>query len=620
MRGWSAALAVAASAVAAGLCLRAAEPGEAESRVVRLEVGAAAVAAQKGTGTTFSLKVTERPLKTVLEYLKSVSGVNIVALPEKEGDLLVTLDLENVTYRGVLDFVARKYGLAVDDSKIREKLIFITRPERVVLNFKNAEVEEVINTIALMANANIVVGPEVKGKITMKLENVPWHEALNIVVKTLDYVAVPEAHDTIRITTAEKLARQLETRIFRMAYLAPEGAKYTATISSEFAKREVTKEATAAGHTLIDVLARMKSSGGQLAFVKAANALVVTDNATKLDAMEAIVNKLDVAPKQIHVSVKIVLLTDDDVEKLGVNWSNGLQFLVEPLNRWQTAFPFDISAGLSHSILGKLVPAPAPSGGGKDIVSLRKSIARGGELTMEVSEDRPLIELGQMSFVGTRALLDLIRTKTGGRLIQSPHLVTLDNEEATIQVGRLFRYAESYIASTEGGGFVSGWREASGSPLKLGVQLLIIPHVTGPENNILMTIVPKTEDPDGDPKILLGPGGEELLLQDTRQSIVVTRMLLRNGETGVIGGLRREVDNRTQQGIPALSDIPVLGRLFRHRTRTVSGENLMIFVTPTIVDLELRDDFTKQLDKLRQELSKPFAPLGEEEPTAPPRT
>ena len=108
----------------------------------------------------------------------------------------------------------------------------------------------------------------------------------------------------------------------------------------------------------------------------------------------------------------------------------------------------------------------------------------------------PTLALGSMGFNNTSALFEMLRTKTSGRIIQAPQWIALDNEEATIQVGELVRYAESFVANTEGGGNVSGFREAgeARSGIKLGLQLLIIPHVTGPENNVLMTIIPKTEN------------------------------------------------------------------------------------------------------------------------------
>jgi type II secretory pathway component GspD/PulD (secretin) len=200
-------------------------------------------------------------------------------------------------------------------------------------------------------------------------------------------------------------------------------------------------------------------------------------------------------------------------------------------------------------------------------------------------------------------------------------LIALDNEEATIQVGELVRYAESFVSNTEGGGNVSGFREAGGSPIKLGLQLLIIPHVTGPENNVLMTIIPKTESfsldrggggaPAGFQRFI-GPDGIALDLPQTNQRIVVTKMMLRNGETGVIGGLRNEREDLSETKVPVFGEIPILGRLFRHKSRSTAGSNLLIFVTPTIIDFHETDQFRKELEKIRSDFSSSLTPFGEE--------
>lgn len=596
-------------------------------RVERLfdEKKSDAVGQAAGEGL-ISLHVRDRPLKVVLDYLSAVSGLNVRALTEEAERLPVTVDLDNVTYRTVLDYIAKKYSLQVDDSQLNQRLVTISIPERVSMVFNRADIRDVISTIAIQANANIVVGPEINGEISMRLENVPWQDALNIVVKTLDFVVVQEVNDTIRITTRDKLKTQLDHRIFRLAYLTPEGAKYTATLNTDFARREGGEASTQAfGSTLIDLLAQMRTPEGKISFVKRSNAMIVQDTPNSLDSMQAVINKLDVAPKQIHVGVKIVAINDDDQERLGVQWSSGLQFQMQPLSSWPSAFPFDVKSGLTRSLLGDLavgagsrlvvdqttntaIPAA-------DIFTLRKAVGTGGAGT--AFSGLTSIVLGSMGFGSTSAFFEALKTKTNGRVVQAPQLMTLDNEEATIQVGTLFRYAESFVANTEGGGNVSGFREANGSPIKLGIQLLIIPHVTGPENNVLMTVIPKTEDlileDGGQPKTIRGPSGEELVLPDTVQRIVVSKMLLRNGETGVIGGLRTDRDNRAETRVPVLSEIPIIGRLFKHRTRGVSGESLMVFVTPTIVDVDRQEDFKSQIDRLRSKMSKPFAPLGDEE-------
>ena len=595
-------------------------------------------------GALISLEVNERPLKQVLDYLSTVSNVNIRVVKEKDNKLPVSFKLENVTYRAILDFIARKYGMLIDDRELSSShIIYVDTPERVSMIFQRADIRDVINTIAIQSNANIVVGPEIIGEVSMRLENVPWNEALNIVVKTLDFVTVNEAHNTIRITSRDKILEQMEIRVFRLAYVSPEGSSYTATLTSEFAKKEGSKVVKDAGQSLIDVLEHVKTSAGSISFEKRANALVVRDTATALDQMQSIIDKLDLPPKQVHVSVKLVELSDSDAERIGVNWNQGLQFGLSPVSTWSSAFPFDVSNGISKSWLGDLAVGQAqrpvidpitktvvPS---LDIFSLRNSVSSAGGFSglggagAAATIANPSVALGSMGFKATNALFELFRTKTSGRVIQAPQLITLDNEEATIQVGELVRYAESFVANTEGGGNISGFREAGGSPIKLGLQLLIIPHVTGPDNNVLMTIIPKTESfsldrsgtggaPPGFQRFI-GPNGIQLDLPQTNQRIVVTKMMLRNGETGVIGGLREEREDLSEVKVPIFGEIPVIGRLFRHNSRSDTGSNLMVFVTPTIIDFHAGDDFNKELNKLKQDYSRSISPeIGSEEEAA----
>lgn len=580
----------------------------------------------KTSGAFISLEVNERPLKQVLDYLSTVSGKNIRVKRDKDNKLLVTFKLENVTYRAIIDFVSRKYGMIVDDTMVAQNIIWLETPEKVSMVFNNADIRDVINTIAIQSNANVVIDSEVTGTVSMRLENVPWKDALNIVVRTLDKVLVDEANNVIRITTPGKIATQLDIRMFRLAYLSPEGSRYTAILTSDFTKREESKDEDGAnkqavGQSLIDVLLKMKTAQGQISFEKRTNTIIIRDTSTALDQMQQVITKLDTPPKQVHVAVKLVQLDDGDSERLGIDWGQGLRFQITPVQNWISAFPFDVGNGLSRSLLGDLavsngrqraidpLTGGALEGGSSDIFSLRRAVgSQGGSLTTDVSN---AVTLGSMGFAGVQATLEMIRNKTRGRVIQAPQIVTLDNEEATIQVGQLVRYAETIVSNTEGGGNVGGFREASGSPLKLGFQLLVIAHVTGPENNVLMTIVPKTETFQGFETF--GSGASQLRLPQTTQSIVVTKMMLRNGETGVIGGMKEESETYAERRVPVFGDIPFIGQLFKHKSKDVRGRNLMVFVTPTIIDFYETGSFEKDLEKFRSEWAKPFTTLGEEE-------
>jgi type IV pilus assembly protein PilQ len=516
--------------------------------------------------------------------------------------------------------------MSVDDSMAKEGIILLDTPERVSMVFQNADIRDVLNTIAMQANANLVIDQDITGQVTLRLENVPWKSALQMVVKTRDFVAIDEPDNTIRITTPARVEKQLDIRIFRLLYASPEGTRYTPVLVSDFTEREAEQQSTstsaagapsASAASLMNVLKNVATPQGKISFEKRSNSIVARDTQTALENMDSIIRKLDVPPKQVHVAVKLVELSDTDVERLGVDWSSGIRFNLNPVSNWVSAFPFDVSEGLSRSLLGDLTVAsgtrraidPLTGGalgsGSPDVFSLRRATAtQGGGLQLS---DASGVSMGSMGFAGTSALLELIRDKTKGRIVQAPQLVTLDNEEATIQVGQLVRYAETIVANTEGGGNVGGFREANGSPLKLGFQLLVIPHVTGPENNILMTILPKTENFQAFE--VFG----DLKLPQTSNSIIISKMMLRNGETGVIGGLKEETESYTERKVPGLGDIPFLGRLFKHRAKNNRIRNLLVFVTPTIIDFYETDQFKKDLEKIRQDYSKPFTTIGEEE-------
>jgi len=607
--------------------------GEEEAPVLkRVEVvgGPATAETSKTVGAEIYIEVTERPLKQVLDYLSTLSNKNIRCKKTKDERLPVTFKLEKVTYRTVLDFIAKKYGMVVDDSMEKQNIILLDTPEKVSMVFSNADIRDVINTIAIQANANVVIDMDISGTVSMRLENVPWKSALDMVVKTRDFVAIQEPDNTIRITTPAKVEKQLDIRMFRLAYISPEGSKYSPILVSSFTQREAA-QGGAQGQgaaSLIEVLKNVKSQQGTISFEKRSNTIIVRDTSTALENMQIIINKLDIPPKQVHVAVKLVSLNDTDAERLGVDWGQGLKFQVTPMSNWASAFPFDVTNGLSHSMLGNISvaegtrrtvdPITQQLSSAQDIFPLSQvtgskwGTTQSTTLTnLNTTTLTNTMSLGSMGFQGTAAFLEMIQNKTRGRVIQAPQIITLDNEEAAIQIGSLVRYAEQAIAASQTGNVLGGYREAAGSPLTLGFTLLVIAHVTGPENNVLLTIIPKTETLTG--FVTTGT----LQLPQTNNNIMLTKMMLRNGETGVIGGLKETDESYTDRKLPIFGDIPFIGRLFKHHSRTNSGSNILVFVTPTIVDYYETDQLRKELDKIRQDYSKPFTTIGEEEDVNP---
>lgn len=546
------------------------------------------------------IDVVDRPLGAVLDYLSRVGEYSIVPLEDDLRTMKVTLRIENVYWRSALEVIAQKYNLEIDDSKPR--VLMISRPKAIEMKFDNQDVRAVITTIAAQAGANVVIGQNIKGTVTLHLRNVPWRDAIEIVARAANCVVVPERRDVIRIALPNELEAQMETRVFQLAYIQPEGSRYRAKIASDVAER-IQMKAGEGQLSLQQVLEKVKSDKGTVAPLQGTNALIVTDTPQKLEVMAKLIAQLDRPPKQVHLSLKLIDLSDSDAEEVGILWQNGL--IAE-------------ASGMSFPTMFPFVPGPANSSfsgtfpGDVGVIIPQNSgpLSLGSPLWIS-TEAQGAVSLGTLSFTRLTALLKFLQTRTNSRVIQAPQLIALDHEEATIHVGELVRYAEAFQNTTEGGGMAAGFKEAAASPVKLGIQVLVIPHVTGPDNNVILTVIPKTEMGKA-PLFETFEGGAlgQLRLPQTIQRTVVTKMMLRDRETGIIAGLRQQQFGEKITKIPILGDIPIIGWLFRHRERSADSNrssNLLILITPTVIDFEKKTDIGDMVKRAQDELGRGFS-------------
>jgi type IV pilus assembly protein PilQ len=581
-------------------------PADKDEKTATIGTTAPQVALKPGERTSVDFK--GESLKDVLDFLSTRSGMNVRALDDKTLELKVTFKLDAVTWRDILEFMAEKYKLIVDTSKEAAGIIIVKSPPKVSIEFpKPTDVRVVIASIAAQTDANLIIGPDVKGTVSLSLKDVPWEEALDMVVRTVDMVAVKDKFNTYRITTPAKIATQLETQIFRLSYIQPEGSRYVATIDTPFAER---KDATPGGATkepisLLGVLKEMVSKQGKVNYERRSNTLVIVDSPTKLQVMAKLIEKVDIPPKQVHLAVRMVELTDSESEDLGMEWANGFTGTLTGM-AFDTMFPFNSTGG--DNAWTKTVP------GRYGVLARQGSYPRRlDDPLLSLPEDLGKPTLGRLDLTGLRATLRFVKTKTSGSIIQAPSIIALDNEEATIHVGKNIRYAEYFTESTDGGGISSGYREANDSPIKEGVQVLVVPHVTGPDGNVILTIIPKSENLDTGVGqggfVTFGAGDTQISLPQTVQRIVVTKMMLRDMETGVIAGLKKTISSTAERKVPFLGDIPVLGWLFKSRSRPAESNqrlNMMIFVTPTVIDLQKEMRIPSKVRTIRRELAGPF--------------
>jgi type IV pilus assembly protein PilQ len=587
-----------------------------------LALGAPALAQDndpgKGPGDV-TIDVVERPLKDVVAYIQDRTDVNIVLSKEAE-DIPVTAKLKNLPWREALEVLAERAGAQLDERS--SNLIRVEKPPRVTFEFDNAPVRTVIKAIADTANANIVVGREVDGTVTLTLTDIPWRVALDTICKTLGFAVVQEERGILRIVDPASLKAQLETKVFRLKFVRPQAA-YRPIIETQVSVKNVEALSDKADEVerefrLLNAFQQTVAPEGSVTYVRESNSLVATGTTPKLDALEKLIARVDIEPAQVFVDLKFITTTNTDFLDVGLNpGENGLA----------------INATFG-SMLHDL-PFRIGKGGFEDHLSPYRGTGDYKYGPAPITDSAAAFTFGTLDFTQTQLALNLIKTDQKSRIVQAPKLIALDNQEATIFVGDTIRYARTQATSNQSGGLEFSIDEAENSPVQVGFQLLMIPHVIPDKDQIMMTVIPQQRalsgPDDGFRRYTTGAGGttgpQELLLPQERSATVVTSVKLDNGHTAVIGGLLADTETKTVNKIPILGDIPVLGYLFKGETNDKKQGNMIVFLTPRIVrdQRQMQDIVVRELndraDRVDAEMLEIYgassvAPPAEEAPAA----
>lgn len=547
-----------------------------------LALCAPAISQTIGKEARINLRVQDRALSEVVDYLRDQAGVNLVLLPGEYDH--VSVQLTDVPWRDALEVVADSVGCVVTERT--GGILVVERPARVSYETTQpTDITQVIDMIGKFGNANIVVAPEVKGLLSLRLKNVPWRDALEVACKTLGFTVIEEERGILRVVDPVTLQAQMTTRSYQLRYIRP-ASRFRPQIKSEFLmplqqQRSGGQQDVARTFTVLEAFRKALSSGGDLDYVEALNVVVVRDTAQVHDELKQMIDRLDVEPAQVFVDVKFVSTVNNDLLSLGVDYGDSGPTVVVGGGQIPTTLPFGINGGdwediVSVSQLGHQGPVIDPN------VAL-------GNLTV------PDTVFGVLSFTGVNATLRMLQKDTNSEVIQAPKIIALDGVEATIFVGETIRYAEAKTEQGQAGGLSLALTEAQSSPVDTGFQLLIVPHVVPGTNTLTMEVIPKETSlsgtgqsalaPAGFDVFTIGAGGQEgsIALPRTRSSTIVTRMLLESGQTAMIGGLTTDQDVQTKSRVPYLASIPLIGELFKHESRERQRRSLLVFLTPTVV-------------------------------------
>lgn len=455
-------------------------------------------------------------------------------------------DYDYLAYQADNQYVVSIKPLTVEELEERKKE-FAYVGEKLSLNFQDIEIRAVLQLIADFTGLNLVASDTVTGRITLRLQNVPWDQALDLVLKTKGLDKRQDGNVLLVAPAAEIAERERQEiennkQIEELAPLQTEYIRIRYADATEMFKLFESEDGDGEVST-----ASLLSPRGSVIVDERTNSLLVTETAQKLQEFRRVVKLLDVPVRQVLIEARIVIANSDFDEQLGVRWGGA----------YRTDANSDGNARLTGS-LDALEPLV-------------------NDNTVEFP-DALLVDLGvgapagsfSVGYVGADVSLDVeisaLESQGKGEIVSQPKIITGDKQEAVIKSGTEVPYQES---SANGETTIS-FKEAV-------LKLEVTPSIT-PDDRIIMDLV-INQDSVGD----LVPSGNGGFVPTIDTTELTTQVLVGNGETVVLGGVFRTEDVQSEAKVPVLGDIPYVGKLFKQTSvRQVKTETL-IFITPRIL-------------------------------------
>ncbi len=452
--------------------------------------------------------------------------------------------------------------------------------KRVTFNFQDIPVRSALQLIADISGLNLVASDSVDGSVTLRLVNVPWDQALDVILraKSLDK---RRSGDVIWIAPQAELAKyeqdiaDAKLKAQDTAELVTDYVPISYGKAADIAKLLTTgsMQANSGGGAASSASSArgFLSTRGSVSFDERTNTLLLNDTPEKIKQLRDLIAVLDKPVQQVLIESRIVVATDDFTRELGVKW--GVQAV--------------------HSTSGGNVISTAPQGGGNGAASL--GIERGnnnigadnatglttfqtgaGGFNVNLPVTSPAGQLG-LAILGRNYLVDLelsaAQTEGRGEVISSPRVITANQQEAVIRQGQEI----GYVTFQNSGGQGVGSGTATVQFKDAVLELKVTPTITA-DNRVYLAINVKKDALAG---FVDAPGSGKIPTIDTRE--INTSVLVDNGQTVVLGGIYEVNKNNTTTKVPGLGDIPGIGALFRSTTRNDTKAELLIFVTPRIL-------------------------------------
>ncbi|MCP4599485.1 MAG: type IV pilus secretin PilQ [Proteobacteria bacterium] len=443
----------------------------------------------------------------------------------------------------------RTAGISASSSRKKKKKRYTGR--HIDLDFKDADIHNILRLLSDVGHVNIITADDVKGTVTIRMRDVAWDHALDVILQTKRLGMIREGN-LIRVAPLEVLEKEREMEI----------ARRKQKVALEPLETRLIPVSYAVAGELSPRAADLVTERGKLSVDARTNVIIARDTRGALDQIEALIRNLDTQTPQVLIESRIVEATSTYSREIGIQWGGDFSASGATGNPTGLAFPNAVSVaggatdnktpiagmtavtgGMPNPNFAVNLPAAVGTGSGGALGITLGSIANNANLSLRLSA---------MEESGTL------------RILSSPRILTLDNREAHIEQGTLIPYSQISAQGVQ-----TAFKEAK-------LNLTVTPHVTA-DGSVMLAMKVMRDEPDfnntgarGDPTILKREAETELLVSD--------------GHTAVIGGIFTRNHGTSYKKVPFFADIPIIGWLFKSRSDSDRRSEMLIFITPRIVN------------------------------------
>jgi type IV pilus assembly protein PilQ len=460
---------------------------------------------------------------------------------------------EHLAYQSDNTFTIELRPLTKEEEVENKKKKFGYTGERLSLNFQNIEVRAVLQLIADFTEKNLVASDTVGGNVTLRLKNVPWDQALDIILKSrgLDkreignvMMVAPQEE----IANREKLEMESKKQVQELAPIRTEFMQVNYAKAADIATLLKQKTAGAKGKN-----ENLLSSRGSVSVDERTNTLLVQDTGDKLTEIRNLIHALDVPVRQVLIESRIVIANEDFSKNLGVRF--GYSKGVQPESGQNPRNRGGMDAFLGGGLAGDVKYSENTAFHTDDLENYMVDLAAPG------AAGAAKLAVGKIGSYLLQLELSALQQEGKGEVISAPRVITANQHEAIIESGTEIPYLE---ASSSGATAVSF--------KKAVLSLKVTPQIT-PDNRLIMDLAVNKDS--------VGQIFSGIPSIDTNE--LTTQVLVDDGDTVVLGGIFESENRDDKTSVPWFGDLPYLGRLFKRTGSTASKQELLVFVTPKII-------------------------------------